>query len=66
MLENRADLNREGLIVHWLGYYLQAAAEYSPMNITKLLIQFGAQVPQSDALQTAVVHNRVDVLEVLL
>jgi hypothetical protein len=66
MLENGADPNGEGLMVHWPGYYLQAAAEYSPVNITKLLIQFGAQVPQSDALQTAVAHNRVDVLEVLL
>jgi ankyrin repeat protein len=66
MLENGADPNGPGPMKDWPGFYLSAAAKYSPVDITKLLIQYGAQVPQSSALQTAVEANRVDVLEVLL
>jgi hypothetical protein len=39
---------------NWPQFYLSAAAKYSPFAVMKLLIQYGAQVPQSSALQTAV------------
>jgi ankyrin repeat protein len=64
MLENGADPNGPGPTRE--PFYLSAAAQYSPVDTTKLLIHYGAKVPQSGALQTAVEANRVEVLEVLL
>jgi ankyrin repeat protein len=64
MLENGADPNGPGPTRD--PFYLSAAAQYSPVDITKLLIHYGAKVPQSGALQTAVEANRVEILEVLL
>jgi hypothetical protein len=64
LLENGADPNGEGPTRE--PYYLYAAAEYSPVEITELLIQYGAKVPQSGAIQSAVEANRVEILEVLL
>jgi ankyrin repeat protein len=47
------------------GGHLTAAAKFSPVEVTRLLIQHGAQVPQSGALQAAVEANRVEVIEIL-
>jgi ankyrin repeat protein len=64
MLESGADPNGPGPTRD--PFYLSAAAQYSPVDISKLLIQYGAQVPQSGALQSSMEANRVEVLEVLL
>jgi ankyrin repeat protein len=45
---------------------LTAAAKLSPVEVTRLLIQHGAQVQQSGAIQAAAEANRVEILEILL
>jgi ankyrin repeat protein len=48
------------------GSHLTAAAKFSPAEVTMLLIQYGAKVPQSGALQAAVEANRLEVIEMLV
>lgn len=48
------------------GVGLTAAAAHAPLEVVKLLIQYGAIAPQSGALQVAVGANRIEVLDVLL
>jgi ankyrin repeat protein len=48
------------------GSHLMTAAKFSPLEVTKLLIEHGAQVRQSGALQAAVEANRVEILEILV
>jgi ankyrin repeat protein len=48
------------------GSHLTTAAKFSPLEVTKLLIEHGAQVRQSGALQAAVGADRVEILEILV
>jgi ankyrin repeat protein len=45
---------------------LTTAAKFPPLEVTKLLIEHGAQVRQSGALQAAVEADRVEILEILI
>jgi ankyrin repeat protein len=66
LLENGANPNGPGIWESKPGSYLTTAAKFSPLEVTRILIQHGAQVRQSGAIQAAVEANRVEVLEVLL
>lgn len=48
------------------GYHLRVAARKLPLEYTKLLLQHGAQVPQSGAVHMAAEKGRVDVLQALV
>jgi hypothetical protein len=45
---------------------LTDACHSAPLELIELLIQHGAQVPQSGALQKAIIEERLDVLDLLL
>jgi hypothetical protein len=66
LLENGANPNGPGIWKLKPGSHLTTAAKFSPSEVTRILIQHGAQVQQSGAIQAAVEANRVDVLKVLL
>lgn len=48
------------------GYHLRVAAQKLPLEYTTLLLQHGAKVPQSGAVQMAAEKGRVDILEALV
>lgn len=48
------------------GYHLRVAAQKLPLEYTTLLLQHGAQVPQSGAVHMAAQTGRVDVLQALV
>lgn len=48
------------------GYHLRVAAQKLPLEYTKLLLQHGAQVPQSGAVHMAAEKGRIDVLQALV
>jgi ankyrin repeat protein len=67
--KRRPDLersNRNRLRKTSPGSHLTAAAKISPLEVTRHLIEHGAQVRRSGALQAAVEANRVEVLEILV
>jgi ankyrin repeat protein len=66
LLEKGADPNANVGRKTSPGSHLTAAAKISPLEVTRLLIEHGAQVRQSRALQAAVEANRVEVLEILV
>jgi ankyrin repeat protein len=66
LLEKGANPNGPGVWKTKPGSHLTAAAKLSPVEVTRLLIQHGAQVQQSGAIQAAAEANRVEILEVLL
>jgi hypothetical protein len=45
---------------------LTDACHSAPLELIELLIQHGAQIPQSGALQKAIIEERLDVLDLLL
>jgi hypothetical protein len=67
LLEHGADPNASACSFTKPGYHLYTATSRNkPVEMIRLLLEHGAQVPGSGAVVAAAEHGRVDVLELLL
>ena len=66
LLDEGADPNRRCLAHTGSGHYLRQSVKSSSLEITKTLLQHGARIQSSGAVQQAAKLGRVDVLELLL
>ncbi|KAL8790746.1 MAG: hypothetical protein Q9195_006224 [Heterodermia aff. obscurata] len=66
LLDEGADPNRRCLAHKGSGHYLRQSVKSSSLEITKTLLQHGARIQFSGAIQEAAKLGRVDVLELLL
>ena len=66
LLEQGADPNTRCAGYRAHGYYLRHAAQKLPLDYTRLLLEHGALVSESGALQMAVEKGRLDLLKLLV